>query len=489
MLNWIKTLLRGSGRGDPATAEKSAFAASLGDDDRKRGNEFLAAGDLKAAEACYRRSAAAHPEAAGGHVALGFVLLEQQRLAEARQCLEKAVAVDPREADGHYLLGRISQQQNKIEEAIGNFGRALAVNPDFAEAYYDLGVTFRAARRLDEALRCFDKALALRPDHLESRFNKSLVLLLRGNFAEGLELFESRLRLGGTKQHSDWLAFLAGHPEKPRWRGEPLGGKRLLVWMEEGLGDCLMTMRYLPELADKGAAKVVVLADPALARVVRTFPAAGEVTSRVDQLSLDSFDFHSPMMSLPYAFGTRAETIPDTVPYLSVPHDAREAWAAHLSATTRPRVGLVWSGNKNYGRDALRSLSLRQLGPLMGVSGVGFVSLQKGEAAKELRQSHWPILDRMDECGDFLDTAALIVNLDLVVSVDTSVAHLAGALGKPVWLLNRFESEWRWRLDREDSPWYPTMRIFNQPAPGDWDNVLERAGLELGRFARTGRVQ
>jgi hypothetical protein len=259
--------------------------------------------------------------------------------------------------------------------------------------------------------------------------------------------------------------------------------------MEEGLGDCLMTMRYLPKLAEKGAGKVLVLADPALARLVQTLPTVGEITSRVDRLSPDSFDLHCPMMSLPYAFGTRADTIPNAVPYLSVPHDMREAWSGRLSGTKRPRVGLVWSGNRNYGRDALRSLSLRQLEPLMGVSGTGFVSLQKGEAAKELQRSDWPILDRMNECADFLDTAALIANLDLVISVDTSVAHLAGALGKPVWLLNRFESEWRWQLDREDSPWYPTMRIFGQPAFGDWNSVLQKIARELNRVAQTGRVQ
>ena len=487
MLNWIKTLLPGSGRGDPAATENSAPAALVGDDHRKRGNEFLAAGDLRSAEECYRRSVAAHPGVAGAHVALGFVLFEQQRLAEARHCLDEAVSIDPREADGHYLLGRISQQQNRIEEATGNFSRALAINPEFAEAHYDLGVTLRIAGRLDEALRCFDKALALRPDYPEARFNKSLVLLLRGNFAEGLELFESRLGLGAPRQLSDWLAFLADHPEKPRWRGEHLGGKRLLVWMEEGMGDCLMTMRYLPKLAEKGAGKVLVLADPALARLARTFPAVGEITSRVDELSLDSFDLHCPMMSLPYAFGTRADTIPDAVPYLSVPNGMRETWSGRLSETKRPRVGLAWSGNKNYGRDALRSLSFRQMEPLMGVSGAGFVSLQKGGAATELRQSDWPILDRMNECEDFLDTAALIANLDLVVSVDTSVAHLAGALGKPVWLLNRFESEWRWQLRREDSPWYPTMRIFNQPALGDWDSVLEKVAGQLARFAQGGK--
>lgn len=454
------------------------------EDHRKQGNAFLAAGDLVAAEACYRKAVAADASSAGAHVALGFVLHEQGRLEDARRALEKALSIDPREADGHYLLGRISWRQNRAEDALREFDRAIEINPDFAEALYSRGVALRTARRLDEALRDFDRALALRPDFPECRFNKSLVLLARGDFAEGFELFESRIGLRATKQHSDWLARLSAHPEKPRWRGESLAGRRILVWMEEGLGDCLMTMRYLPKLAEKGAAKIVVLADRALRRLLQALPLAIEATADADALSLGAFDVHCPMMSLPYAFGTRSDTIPGAVPYLSVPREMRETWSVRLAGLNAPRVGLAWSGNKNYGRDALRSLPFAQLAPLAKIPGVAFVSLQKGEAARELGPKNWPILDRMNECADFLDTAALIENLDLVISVDTSVAHLAGALARPVWLLNRFESEWRWRLAREDSPWYPSMRIFNQPAPGDWESVVARVALELS--AKTG---
>lgn len=448
----------------------------------KQGNAFLAAGDLGNAESRYRMAIAVAPESAGAHVALGFVLHQQGRLDEARRSLEKALSIDPREADGRFLLGRIAWRQNRGEDAVREFGRAIDINPDFAEALRCRGVALRAAHRFDEALRDFDRALALQPDFPECRLNKALVLLARGEFAEGLELFESRIGLFATKQHSDWLAYLSAHPEKPRWRGESLAGRRILVWMDEGLGDCVMTMRYLPKVAERGAAKILVLADPLLARVVENLPVATQVVADVARVSLDAFDVHCTMTSLPWVFGTRSDTIPAAVPYLRVPPEMRASWSARLSGCRSPKVGLVWSGSKDYGRDALRSLSLERLEPLVRIAA-GFVSLQKGEAARELGGRNAPILDCMDECADFLDTAALVQNLDLVIGVDTSVAHLAGALGKPVWLLNRFESEWRWGLDREDSPWYPTMRIFNQPCPGDWESVVASVARHLARFA------
>ncbi|HEX9192225.1 MAG TPA: tetratricopeptide repeat protein [Burkholderiales bacterium] len=482
MLKWIETLLT---RARAAVAEPVS-SARRAEDFKKLGNKFLADGDFGKAEECYRQSIAASPGFADAYIALGFVLLKQERLSDAKHCLKQAASLDPDEADSHYLLGAISQKQNEPGEAIENFSRALEVNPRFVEAHHGLGVVFRIQGRLDEAMRCFDEALSLRPDFAESRFNKSLILLMRGDFVEGLELFESRVGLDTTEQLADWSAFLSGHPEMRRWRGDALEGKRLLIWTEEGLGDCLMAMRYLPKLAERGAGRILVLSDPSLARLLKTFPMVNEVTSRADLLSSGSFDVHCPIMSLPYAFATRSDTIPNAVPYLSVPHEMRRKWSETLSGLNGPRVGLVWRGGKKYGRDFLRSLSLQRLGPLTEIAGVSFVSLQKGEAAGELAGSDRPILDRMGECGDFLDTAALVANLDLVISVDTSVAHLAGALGKPVWLLNRFESEWRWQLGREDSPWYPTMRIFRQPALDDWDSVVKRVAGELARFARSG---
>jgi tetratricopeptide (TPR) repeat protein len=451
----------------------------MADDARREGNRLLAKGDATGAEQCYRRAVAGDPASVAAHVALGFVLLGRGELDEAKQALERAATLAPNDADSHFLLGRIARQRFAAQEAIARFRRALQAQPDFAEAHLELGVALRSQRKLDEALGCFDAALALQPDNAAAQLNKALVLLMRGEFAEGLPLFESRLRAEPSEQVAQWLARLGAQPQLSRWRGEPLAGRRLLVWMEEGAGDCLMVMRYLPLLAANGARELVVLADPALARILQSLPGVSRVATNVNQVPLDALDLHCPVMSLLECFGTRAGTMPRAVPYLAVPQPLRERWAHKLAALRRPRVGLVWAGGANYARDALRSLSLAQFAPILAVSGPGFVSLQKDAATSELHGLNVSVFDPMRECADYLDTAAVIANLDLVISVDTSVAHLAGALGKPVWLLNRYESEWRWQLGREESDWYPTMRIVTQPAFGDWASVVRRVADDL----------
>jgi Flp pilus assembly protein TadD len=454
-------------------------ATSRSDEARREGNRLLAEGNATGAERCYRRAVAEDPASAAAHVALGFVLFRRGELDEAKQALERATALAPDDADSHFLLGGIARRRFAAEEAVARFRRALQAQPNFAEAQLELGVTLRSQRKLNDALACFDAALALQPDNAAAQLNKALVLLMRGKFAEGLPLFESRLRAGPTEQVAHWLRRLAAHPQLSQWRAEPLAGRRLLVWIEEGAGDCLMVMRYLPLLAAKGAREIVVLADPALARVLQTLPGVNRVATSVEQLPLNTFDVHCPVMSLPNCFATRADTIPRAVPYLTVPKPLQERWAQKLAAIRGPRVGLVWAGGAKYARDALRSVTLAQFAPLLAVRGPGFVSLQKDAAPSELQALNVPIFDPMPECADYLDTAAVVVNLDLVISVDTSVAHLAGALGKPVWLLNRYESEWRWQLGREDSDWYPTMRIFTQPAFGDWSSVVRRVAQDL----------
>jgi tetratricopeptide (TPR) repeat protein len=455
---------------------------------RKEGNRLLARGDLPGAEACYRRSVAADPRSADAHVALGFALLQQEKLSEAKSLLEAAVALDQRNVDGHYLLAMVAQKQDRSGDAIACFNKALAINPGFVDALHGLGVALRNEGRLDEALRSFDRALAIQPGFGPSRFSKSLLLLLLGDFARGLELFESRLDVCEEKQLLDWLAFLSRHPEKPRWQGEDLRGKRLLVWTEQGAGDAMMMARYLPRLADKGVGSILVLCDPGLKRLFEALPVGCRVYSRAEDLSPDKYDMHCSMMSLPYLFGTRLDTIPGVVPYLFVPEGLREEWSRRLAVLNGVKVGVAWAGNPKYGRDFLRSVAFRELGPLFAVPGVAFVSLQKGVAAEALPDSDRAHFDCVDEGRDFMDTAAMVLNLDLVVSVDTSLCHLAGALGRPVWLLNRFESEWRWLLERDTSPWYPSMRIFRQTVAGDWPGVARRLAAELGRLAVGGVV-
>jgi len=455
------------------------------DSHRKEGNRLLADGDLSGAEACYRRSVDADPSSAEARVALGFALLRQEKLSEAKPILESAISLDAASADGHYLLATIAQKENRPLDAIADFDRALAINPRFVDALHGLGVALRSLGRVEEALRAFDRALSIQPGFAPSRFSKSLVLLLRGDYERGLELFESRLEASEDEQVLGWLAFLSEHPEKPQWRGEDLRGRTLLVWTEQGAGDALMMARYLARLAQRRVGPIFVLSDPSLKRLFEALPLGCEVFTEVDDRLL-AFDVHCPVMSLPFLFGTRLDTIPREVPYLRVPDELRKRWSQRVAALKGLKVGLVWAGNRKYGRDFLRSVPFRDLRALLDVRGAAFVSLQKETGADDVRGAG--VADWMGECRDFMDTAALIAGLDLVVSVDTSVAHLAGALGKPVWLLNRFESEWRWLLERDTSPWYPSMRVFRQTAAGDWTGVVQRLAAELGRLSAGGVV-
>jgi glycosyl transferase family 9 (putative heptosyltransferase) len=294
----------------------------------------------------------------------------------------------------------------------------------------------------------------------------------------GLGLLESRLEPGALDDPAyEGMQAAVGRMETPRWQGEPLPGKTLLLWADQGMGDCIMMMRYLPEVKARAAGRIVVQCPLALERMFRAMPEVHDVIGPVGVPGV--LDRQCPIMSLPFVFGTRLGTIPHKVPYISIPGDLDEQWRARLASVAAPRVGLAWAGRKGLPRDELRSVPLRRFAALFDIPGVRFVSLQKGEEARQIRDTGCKIHDLMDQANDLLDTAALLRQLDLVISVDTSVAHLAGALGKPVWLLNRLESEWRWMLEREDSPWYPTMRIFRQDALGDWDAVIARVATAL----------
>lgn len=270
----------------------------------------------------------------------------------------------------------------------------------------------------------------------------------------------------------------------PRWRGEPLHGRSLLIWTEQGLGDSLMTMRYLPRLKQLGTARLAVCCEEPLVRIMRAMLEVDQVFADTGVIGTEPrFDLQCPMMSLPLRMATRIETIPREVPYVRVTPELQQRWSARVAALPGLRVGLVWAGGRKTTADPLRSVALAAFAPVLATPGCTFVSLQKGDAAAQLQPDARGIRDFMDLCGDLMDTAALVANLDLVISVDTSIAHLAGALGKPVWLLNRMGSEWRWLLDRDDSPWYPTMTIFRQERR-DWDAVMRRGAAALKAAVR-----
>lgn len=432
----------------------------------------------KDALSALQRAAQYLPADAEAHYNLGVALHEHGEFQGAVASCRRALKIQPNFAEAHNNLGNALRDLGQSAAALASYRQALKNKPDYAEAHNNLGVALQELGQLDRALASYRRALQIEPGYAEAQFNLALGLLLLGDYGAGLEFFEGRFT-AGRREHSLSAGILSMLAGIPRWGRQDLQGKTLLVWSEQGLGDSLMMLRYLPMLASLKPGRVVVYCERGMVEVMRTFRIVNEVILRGVDLGSRMFDYHCPMMSLPFIFQTRLDNIPCQVPYLFVSDRMRDKWGRRLSPLAGIKVGLVWAGNKALGRDLLRSIPLQKFAPLRHIAGVSFVSLQKGDAAVQIAGMGWPLHDWMDECEDLLDTAALVANLDLVISVDTSVAHLAGALGKPVWLLNRFESEWRWMLKRSDSPWYPTLRIFRQTALGDWGSVMERVASEL----------
>lgn len=457
-----------------ATKRSSATAASILDD--------IAAGRLDEAGKAVVRLARTDPGYNQAWLELGVALARQRDVKGAEQIYRRLIRASPDYAGSYYELGTLLLDGGKAAEAAACFEQCVKLDPRFAPAYNNLGVAQRHLCRNAQARDNFARAVALLPDFAGAHTNLGMTMLQEGNF-DGFAQYEYRLKKVGPDQpvRDGGVPILYSLWDKPRWDGGELRGKHLVVWAEQGMGDNLMMLRYFALLRERGAARLTALCIPALAQTMATV--ADHVLVDPDDIAAYPFDFYCPSMSLPFHLGTRPDTIPDRVPYLQPPAAARAAWAGCLARLPGLKVGLVWAGGKTFRRDELRSLVLPQLAPLMAVDGVHWISLQKGQAAEDLADVDWPILDWAYHCEDLMDTAALIEQLDLVISVDTSVAHLAGALGKPVWLMSRFEGEWRWIVGRLDSPWYPTMRIFQQPALNDWDSVLAQLGAALAPLA------
>jgi hypothetical protein len=333
-----------------------------------------------------------------------------------------------------------------------------------------------ALRRFDEALSCYERAAGMRPDFAEAHFHEGCCRLLTGDFQRGWQKYEWRWLL------ADQRAEARRNFSQPLWTGvQDIAGKTLLLHAEQGFGDTIQFCRYLPLVVERGA-KVILEVQPALAALMRTLPCPMQVIVKGE--ALPAFDLHCPLLSLPRAFGTELTTIPPTIPYLCASAAAATNWRSRLDAMRRPRVGLAWSGSPTHKNDHNRSLALEPL--LSALDGIEAttISLQRevrtADAAILLERSNLVRLG--EELKDFSDTAALISNLDLVVSVDTAVAHLAGALAKPVWVLLSYNPDWRWLLDRDDSPWYPTARLFRQDESRAWDGVLGRLSSALRHY-------
>jgi tetratricopeptide (TPR) repeat protein len=428
------------------------------------------------AEACYREAVRLQPGDPDAYKQLGVVLWEREQLAEAEDCYREVLRLKPGTGEAHNNLGAVLMRRRKHEEAELHFRSAIAVLPKDVRVRNNLAVVLRDLDRLEEAEVCSREALQLAPDDDGSHMNLAFTLLQAGRLAEAWPEYEWR-----RKQMPD-RGF-----DRPLWDGGATEGRILLIHAEQGFGDTLQFCRYLP-LAAAGR-RVVLEIQPPLLSLLAGLPGLERIVAQGDPLP--DFDLHCPLISLPHALRTGADTMPEAIPYLAADPGRVAAWRPRVAALPGLRVGLVWGGNADYPNDRNRSIALARLQPLASVSGVSFVSLQKGPPANQAPPDGLMLIDWTAELHDFGDTAALIETLDLVISVDTAVAHLAGALGKPVWLLNRFDTCWRWAQGSGDKPWYPSLRQFRQPSPGAWDAAIDqmRQALTAATFRVTAETR
>jgi tetratricopeptide (TPR) repeat protein len=430
-------------------------------------------GNLVEAESSYRaalRLRANFPEA---HNNLGIVLADLGRFEDAAVCFAETVRLKPDHPSAFNNLGNALNNLGRFEQAEACCRKALAISPNTPWAHDNLGIALSCLGRHQEAEACYREALRLDPDYARSHLHLSFALLVQGRLEEGWREHDWRWQVNLTRRDLP----------QPQWNGEHAGRPAVLVYTEQGFGDSIQFCRYVPLLAEH--ARIIFEVPRPLAKLMSGLQGIEQIVVRDDPLP--AFDFQCPLLTLPRLLRTTLETVPGKVPYLqAVPADTA-AWQRRLADLPGLRVGLVWSGDPRSfqpGANAIdrrRSITLAHFAQLADLPDISFVSLQKGEPASQTRcpPPGLQIHDWTGELDDFAATAALIAGLDLVISVDTSVVHLAGALGKPVWLLNRFDTCWRWLLGRDDSPWYPSLRQFRQTRPGEWDGVLSQVRAAL----------
>jgi Flp pilus assembly protein TadD len=437
------------------------------------GNTLRELGQRDQSIASYRQALRHKPDYAETMCNLGLALTEAGQLGdlgEAVILLKQATRLRPDDVTAHNNLGLALADLGRFAEAEASYEQALRIAPAHAQAHANLGSAYKEQGWLDEAAACYEQALRLDPDSASTHWNLSLTWLQMGDYERGWREYEWRWKRKGAAMRPF---------RQPLWDGSPLDGCTILLHSEQGLGDTIQFVRYAALVKQHGG-RVVLECPSILLPLFASVPGVDQLVA--EGTELPKFDVHAPLMSLPRLLGTTLTTVPADIPYLSPDPALVETWHQRLATTDGIKVGICWQGNPNHKWDRHRSVPLAQFAPLAALPGVRLISLQKAHGIDQLPASRLPITefgDDLDRSGAFMDTAALIRNLDLVITTDTAIAHLAGALGAPVWLLLSSIVDWRWLLKREDTPWYPTMRVFRQHTLGDWDSVFARIAAEL----------
>jgi tetratricopeptide (TPR) repeat protein len=440
------------------------------------GNALRDKGQLDAAIAAYEQAILLKPNYAQGFNNLGVALRDKKKLNEAAAAIRRAIELEPNDAETHYNLGGILMEERELDAARDALAAAIRLNPNHANVSNNLGSCWMMQEEPSRALPEFERAIQLDPNLATARFNRGLANLMLGDFRRGFPDYEWRAAV------KPQFIFMREGSTRPRWDGKPLEGQTIFLHAEQGFGDTIQFVRFVPMVHERGG-RVILGIQPQLERLMRQVPGVERIVSSIEPDL--QYDVHCPLLSLPLALGTELASIPREVPYLKADVELAGRWKSRLNNPPVKTVGLAWAGSAMNEHDSIRTISLQQLEPLAKIKNVALFSLQKGEAAKELLPKGFPAIDWTNDLHDFSDTAALVENLDLVITVDSAVAHLAGAMGKPVWILIPYSPDWRWMTQREDNPWYPTARLFRQTKPGDWSGVIERVAGELQQLSRT----
>ena len=433
------------------------------------GNALKEQGKSDEAVACYRRALELNPNLAEAHCNLGNALNDQGNLGEAIACYRRALQLNPDFALAHGNLGNVLKTQEKLDEAVACYRRALDLDPDYAPAHNNLGIALDGQGKVDEALACYCGALKLKPDYADAHWNQSLLLLMSGDFERGWPEYEWRWKAKQTPR---------GDFSQARWDGQSLVGRTILLHAEQGLGDTIQFVRYAALVKHHGGTVIVECPRPLLP-LLATCAGIDRLLARGDELP--AFDIQAPLLSLPGIFHTTLRDIPASIPYLFADGNLLERWRRELSDIPGFRIGIAWQGDPKHVNDHNRSIPLSCFEPLARCSGFRLVSLQKGAGVEQLQHAaeRFAITELGSRLEDFRDTAAVLKNLDLVITCDSALAHLAGALGVPVWVAIPLVPDWRWLLGRSDCPWYPTMRLFRQDRQGDWQGVFRKMVVAL----------